>query len=129
MFNSNDILARLQNGENPEAIACEMTDALNNACEQFFHKDTNLETAANALNTYIRENHPDLVSVGADSITADHLKAMFDSIAPIVPALKSLADLESMLGDEARPSRGHRANVYPVDEDAVIGDFLKRFAK
>lgn len=141
MFNSNDILARLQNGEDARAIADEMAAALNDAVHTHENQCTEEELhdclvdAADALTEYVNAKYPELADIGVEEITADDLANFFETIAPMIPMLKQMVDLEKSLSRLTDiPVRGQRAEMIKgrpmqLDDDAVLDNFLKQFRK
>ena len=97
MFNSNDILARLQNGENPEAIANEMADSLNHAIGQFHEEGLNdmLDCAADDILTYLRAKYPKECEALDLDIDGEDLGEILDVLMTVLPAI---GDLNGMLG-------------------------------
>ena len=98
MFNQNDILARLQNGEDASVIAEEMAAALNGAIDAHNYEmcqnevDASLEVAAEALTDYIANKYPALLDVM--ELSPEMLKEIVDTIAevtmPLMPLLSAL---------------------------------------
>ena len=126
MFNSTDILTRLQNGETPERIASEMSRALNDAIEVYERVDPDLETAAAALNAYVAKTHPELA--GDLDITPDVLEELISTLAPIVALTKAITeDFAAALMPSA--TTGGPVCLHQVDEDAAIKAFLTKFAQ
>ena len=98
MFDTNDILARLQNGENPESIANEMADCLNHAIDM--HQATKLEKtldcAANDISTYLRTKFPkscDALDFELDGEDLGEILDAFMTIFPVIDALSSLGGI------------------------------------
>jgi hypothetical protein len=100
MFNSNDILARLQNGERPEAIANEMADSLNHAIDQFHEEGLNdmLDCAADDILTYLRAKYPKECEALDLDIDGEDLEEILDALMAILPVIDMLGDLNGMLG-------------------------------
>ena len=114
MVNTNDILARLQNGESADAIAQELVDALNKANAQFAeeqaaaqkandvraHKAAMIQDMANIIVAYIDEFHPD--SFIAEMIHDQELDVdgVIDTIdeafAQLDQEVRKLKEMESM---------------------------------
>ena len=95
MFNANDILARLQNGENPEAIANEMAGCLNHAIDM--HQATKLEKtldcAASDITTYLRAKFPKECADLELDLDGEDLGEILDAIMTILPMLNDLQDM------------------------------------
>ena len=95
MFNSNDILARLQNGENPEAIANEMADSLNHAIDQFHEEDLNdaLDCAADDITTYLRAKYPKECAMMDLDLDGEDLGELLDVLMSILPMIDMIAKI------------------------------------
>lgn len=130
-MNKNDILARLQAGENAQAIADEMAKMLNDANAEYetakraeADKKADKEAAANlivdAILDYINIVDPDLCAKldEADLDTAEVMTAL-DQIIEMLSALKGLTDLLEKPADKPAKVTVKRANP-----DKVINDFL-----
>lgn len=151
MYNMEDILARLQDGEDPAAIADEFTTALNGAInqkkivdEELQAKDeinTYLVAASDALYDYIKLAHPeadeDLI---AEMVAEDNLA---DFIAIMVNAVSALAPLAELFGeckcdcDCKKVEEPKKITLNPklpttlsgkiTSDDNEIASFLKKF--
>ena len=99
MFNANDILARLQNGEHPESIANEMADCLNHAIDM--HNAAELESildcAADDITTYLRAKYPKECAALDHELDGEVLGELLDALMTIFPVLDMLNDLQSMM--------------------------------
>ena len=99
MFNSNDILARLQNGENPEAIANEMADCLNHAIDM--HNAAELEEildcAADDITTYLRAKYPKECAALDHELDGEVLGEILDALMTILPMIDMVSDLQGMI--------------------------------
>ena len=99
MFNANDILARLQNGEHPETIANEMADCLNHAIDM--HQATKLEKtldcAANDITTYLKAKFPKECEALDFEFDGENLGEILDAIMTILPVIDMLNDLQDMI--------------------------------
>ena len=99
MFNANDILARLQNGEHPEAIANEMADCLNHAIDM--HNAAELESilgcAADDITTYLRAKYPQEYAALDHELDGEVLGELLDALMTIFPVLDMLSDLQGMM--------------------------------
>ncbi len=100
MFNANDILARLQNGEHPEAIANEMADCLNHAIDQFHEEGLNdaLDCAADDITTYLRAKFPKECEALDLDIDGEDLGEILDALMTVLPVIDMLGNLNDMLG-------------------------------
>lgn len=99
MFNANDILARLQNGEHPESIANEMADCLNHAIDM--HNAAELESildcAADDITTYLRAKYPKECAALDHELDGEVLGELLDALMTIFPVLDMLNDLQGMM--------------------------------
>ena len=91
ILTANDILARLQNGENPEAIANEITDCLNHAADM--HNAAKLKSildcAADDITTYLRAKYHKECA----ALDGEVLEEILDAIMTIIPMLNDLEDM------------------------------------
>ena len=99
MFNSNDILARLQNGENPESIANDMANCLNHAIDmhQAAELEETLDCAADDINTYLRAKFPKECEALDLDIDGEDLGEILDGLMAILPMVDMLSDLQGMI--------------------------------
>ena len=99
MFNANDILARLQNGENPEAIANEMADCLNHAIgmHQAAKLEKTLACAADDITTYLRAKFPKECAALDDELDGEVLGEILDALMTILPMIDMISDLQGMI--------------------------------
>ena len=99
MFNANDILARLQNGEHPEAIANEMADCLNHAIDM--HNAVELESildcAADDITTYLRAKYPKECEALDDEFDGEVLGEILDALMTVLPMIDMVSDLQGMI--------------------------------
>ena len=99
MFNANDILARLQNGEHPESIANEMADCLNHAIDM--HNAAELESildcAADDITTYLRAKFPKECADLDLDLDGEDLGEILDALMAVLPLIDMLSDLQGMI--------------------------------
>lgn len=140
MFNSNDLLARIQAGENPEDIANEFAKQLNDVialdqkqkaaeaaakkeAEEKAAKDAKLDACvqkmADALNEYISLSHPDLHAAldEEDLLDLKDLRTSLDAALASVSLALSIANVATAKTDT-------KATKSPDD---AISQFLKNF--
>ena len=100
MFNSNDILARLQNGENPESIANEMANCLNHAIDMHnaAELEETLDCAADDITTYLRAKYPKECAALDLDIDGEDLGEILDALMTVLPVIDMLGNLNDMLG-------------------------------
>ena len=124
MFNANDILARLQNGEHPEAIANEMADCLNHAIDM--HNAAELESildcAADDITTYLRAKFPKECAALDDELDGEVLGEILDAIMTILPVIDMLNDLQGMM-----PAPAVKMSCGPTCECHDGNDPIKAF--
>ena len=99
MFNANDILARLQNGERPEVIANEMADCLNHAIDMHnaAELESTLDCAADDITTYLRAKFPKECAALDGEFDGEVLGEILDALMTILPMIDMLSDLQSMM--------------------------------
>jgi predicted DNA-binding transcriptional regulator YafY len=150
MFTTDEIFARLMNGESMDSIAKEMTDALNAAKEKKEAADKKkaeeeakakrkavvneaAEKAAVAVNELIRIMYPEMASE-TEQLTGRMMIDMVDSSYNLVKEVeKAIPALEKLTAGEPKetPKRGNRANFSTVEEisDADVESILNSFMK
>lgn len=112
MIDKNDFAARLRAGEDPDTIAKEMTDALNDAIEEVEAekcKDEKLEQACVLLNEWVHEKYGEKTLPDFD---ADMFKK---SIEATVETVNRFVNLEKNIRSKKD------------DVDSIIEDFLDKF--
>ena len=99
---NDDIFTRLQNGEKPEAIAKEYTDALNSAIKKYEEEKEAAEALSNKIadTSTLLENIKDYAycyykdfAKHLDEIDPTELIELFDSIAELLPLLEELKNI------------------------------------
>ena len=151
MFTKEDILARLQNGDSMDAIAKEMSEALN-AAQQQYQEETikanaeklEAERVMNAKRVAV-DGMLDclcdyLVAVGDEElledlkdVDTDEVIEALDSIVAFTKSLEALKGLEFPLAPIAKRNCGKGDDmpkvsvkmVDPADADMIIKSFLK----
>ena len=106
MFNANDILARLQNGEHPESIANDMANCLNHAIDMHnaAELEETLDCAADDITTYLRAKFPKECEALDLDIDGEDLGEILDALMAVLPVIDMLGNLNDMLGgDMAMP--------------------------
>lgn len=139
MFNSNDLLARIQAGESPDVIADEFAKQLNYAmeldnkqkaaeaaakkeAEEKAAKDAKLDACvqkmADALSEYISLSHPDLHAAldEEDLLDLKDLRTSLDAALASVSLALSIANVAAKTDTKATKS-----------PDDAISQFLKNF--
>lgn len=99
MFNANDILTRLQNGEHPEAIANEMADCLNHAIDMHnaAELESTLDCAADDITTYLRAKFPKECADLELDFDGEDLREILDALMTVLPLIDMLSDLQGMI--------------------------------
>ena len=99
MFNSNDILARLQNGENPESIANDMANCLNHAIDMHnaAELEETLDCAADDITTYLRAKFPKECEALDLDIDGEDLGEILDALMAVLPVIDMLGNLQGMI--------------------------------
>ena len=138
MVNQNDILAALQNGEDPQAIANKFADALNAAIKQKAEADAEKERRAKAVankeayagrvldamfdmmeNCYPEEYDPEMRKVIKASAVAEAMDSTMKDFRRIHGAFKSLEALVNSLEEEHTTPRTRvtvkEKNIDPLD--------------
>lgn len=118
MFNSSDILARLQNGENPETIANEMADCLNQAVT--IHNATELEgvldCAADDISTYLTAKYPKECETLGFDLDGEDLGEILDALMTVLPVLNDLQDMipVPVVKKSCGPTCGCHEDIDPI---------------
>lgn len=129
MFDTNEILARLQDGESSEAIVAQFTDAINaanaeyarlqaevakaeEAAEHEAMLDAAAEDVADAIWTFVKLAHPELPMSEADRLTGAEVRQMIEQMTPMMNLL-------------TRKPKVVRVKAKNADE--AFSDFFKMF--
>lgn len=143
MYNVNDILARLQNGESADAIAQSFADALNGAiqkqqeekaAEAKRHEDkvAALTDIIDNVIDFIEEFYPDMIPNGVDlEFSAEDVEGVIEALDDSIPKFKelgaALADLEALA---KKPEVGRVVSHKPATFTATVnGDAITNFLK
>ena len=135
MFNYEDLLARLQNGETSESIADEMAKALNSAVKDYEDakakkieedakaereqmKHDHLQCILDDLADWFKQYYPDYATE-KDNIDAETAIELIDSVKDISAMLKSL-DLKCESKSKTKPT----IKVVKTSDD-IFNDFFK----
>lgn len=139
MFNTNDILTRLQNGESPETIAAEMSNTLNQAVEAYEAETAKatrqavLEAAAanvvSSLLDYCNIICPEFVEDITDKDEDDLIRFLVDEADTIADAAKFVLKLEAQqegLCTHKAPAtdNGLCSHKAPTADD-ILAEFFK----
>ena len=117
MFDSNDILVRLQNGESPQKLADELAEALNSALNQYdeiqeqqkakVQKVADAQNTVNTLLDFVEAYYPDLYDEEfRTEFTGEvFVKTIDDTIAEVEKLKTSIKNLDQLMKDyeELRP--------------------------
>ena len=122
----NDIVARLKNGEDAQAIADEMAKSLNDAVKQVekeskqADRKTQLaQEIADRVNEYAK-----LQGLVDATLTAEDVEHIFGEVYDLVTSINGIID---DLFPEKKWSTSHNAKVIQKSDDDVIADFLNTF--
>jgi hypothetical protein len=140
MYNVNDILARLQNGENADTIAQEFADALNGAIQKRNEEEEKRKQAAAATRSnkiadltdildyildFIDEYYPELAADLDMEIEASDVEAIVDELDRTIPQVVSLTN--SLKSIKTTPSPiVMKATPCAKDFNSIMGDFFKK---
>ena len=143
MYNVNDILARLQNGESADAIAQSFADALNGAIQkQQEEKAKRHEDKVAALTdiiddviNFIEEFYPDMIPNGVDlEFNAEDVEGVIEALDDSIPKFKelgaALAELEALTKKPEADRVVAKPNSKPATFTATVnGDAITNFLK
>ena len=122
----NDIVARLKNGEDAQAIADEMAKSLNDAVKQVEKetKQTDRKTQlaqeiADRVNEYAK-----LQGLEDATLTAEDVEHIFGEVYDLITSINGIID---DLFPEKKRSTSRKAKVIQKSDDDVIADFLNTF--
>lgn len=131
MFDTNELLARLQNGESADAIAQEMASALNDAIaehqkEEAAKNNKTADARALTLNiiAYIGEYHPKLYDMMFEDQSKEAMDANVESLTDGV--MKTCEELETampMITKMAAFSKSITNHAKSADD--ILNDWLK----
>lgn len=143
MYNVNDILARLQNGESADAIAQSFADALNGAIQKQQeeqaavaqrHEDkvAALTDIIDDVIDFIEEFYPEMIPEGMDfefsaEDAEDVIKTLDESMPKFVELNAALSNLEAIA---KKPEVGRVVSHKPATFTAAVnGDAIANFLK
>lgn len=138
MYNVNDILARLQNGENADAIAQEFADALNGAIQKRNEEKAAADRKADKVATltcildeiieFVEEFYPELITDEDLEVTPEEVESIIEVLDVYAPKFKELnAALANLESRASKPSPSLKKEL-PVSfkiDDNPINTFLK----
>jgi hypothetical protein len=139
MYDVNDILARLQNGENADTIAQEFADALNGAIQKRNEEKAAADRKAEKVETliwilddiidFVKEFYPELIVDEDIEVTSEDVERIIKVLDVYVPKFKelnaALANLETL---SSKPSHAFKKELpvsFTIDTDP-INTFLKQ---
>lgn len=141
MFDVNDILARLQNGEDAQKIADEMAATLNLANKTYEDQKAKAEAEAKRAELQKKEELQDILDMFVDwfgtyygidtaevkeELAADQVIELIDSLKEYIDAIKGL---ESMFDKKpaVKPAvKVIKSNTKPANADETINAFLNK---
>lgn len=149
MFNMEDILARLLDGEDPEAIAEEFTDALNGAIDKQREDEaankekeelnTYLSAASEALKLYVEKKYPKvdralLAKLTDEDSLAELIEGLVVALDALSPLLDAFVEMEEEKDKEEEkpvikinPNKSATLQGTWNNDDNDIASFLKAF--
>jgi hypothetical protein len=139
MYDVNDILARLQNGENADAIAQEFADALNGAIQKRNEEKAAADRKADKVATltyildeiieFVEEFYPELIVDEDIEVTPEDVERIIEVLDVYAPKFKelnaALANYETLT---SKPSPAPKKAIpvsFTIDTDP-INTFLKQ---
>ena len=139
MYDVNDILARLQNGENADAIAQEFADALNDAIQKRNEEKAAADRKADMVATLtcildevievVEEFYPDLIVDEDLEVTPEDVERIIEVLDVYAPKFKELsAALANLEASTSKPSPAPKKAIpvsFTIDTDP-INNFLKQ---
>ena len=138
MYSIEDILARLQNGEDAQKIADEMAAALNQANKAYADQKAAEEAAKKQNDAQKKEDLQEILDMFADwfktyygietkgELEADAVLELIDSIKEYVEALKGLETLFGVKNATKPAVKVIKSNTKPKSADEQISDFLNK---
>jgi hypothetical protein len=139
MYDVNDILARLQNGENADAIAQEFADALNDAIQKRNEEKAAADRQADKVATltyildeiieFVEEFYPELIVDEDIEVTPEDVERIIEVLDVYAPKFKELnAALANFEASTSKPSPAPKKAIpvsFTIDTDP-INTFLKQ---
>lgn len=141
MYNLNDIVTRLQNGEDSEMIAKEMSQLLNDAMKEVSKREEEekakieQEKLLTELSLNIIHSVKDYLAVACPSlaseleITPEEAKKMMDEVVkalkPYEKILKGLKTKREKTPEGEKKVTTFKGNMSAAEADKLIKDFLK----
>lgn len=139
MYDVNDILARLQNGENADAIAQEFADALNGAIQKRNEEKAAADRKAEKIETlicilddvidFVEEFYPELIVDEDIEVTPEDVERIIEVLDVYAPKFKelnaALAHLEPLPSKPSHALKKELPVSFTIDTDP-INTFLKQ---
>ena len=139
MYDVNDILARLQNGENADAIAQEFADALNGAIQKRNEEKAAADRKAEKVETlicildniidFVEEFYPELIVDEDIEVTPEDVERIIEVLDVYAPKFKemnaALANLETLTSKPPHALKKELPVSFTIDTDP-INTFLKQ---
>ena len=139
MYDVNDILARLQNGENADAIAQEFADALNGAIQKRNEEKAAADRKAEKIETliwilddiidFVKEFYPELIVDEDIEVTPEDVERIIEVLDVYVPKFKemnaALANFETFISKPSHALKKELPVSFTIDTDP-INTFLKQ---
>lgn len=139
MYDVNDILARLQNGENADAIAQEFADALNDAIQKRNEEKAAADRKADKVATltyildeiieFVEEFYPELIVDEDLEVTPEDVERIIEVLDVYAPKFKelnaALAHLEPLPNNPSPSLKKELPVSFTINTDP-INTFLKQ---
>ena len=139
MYDVNDILTRLQNGENADAIAQEFADALNGAIQKRNEEKAAADRKAEKVETltwilddiidFVEEFYPELIVDEDIEVTPEDVERIIEVLDVYVPKFKelnaALANFETLASKPSHALKKELPVSFTIDTDP-INTFLKQ---
>lgn len=119
----NDIIARLKNGEDAQAIADEMAKSLNDAVKQV-EKETKQADRKTALAQEIADRINEYAALNGykdSALTASEVENIFAEVYDLITGVNDLLDVLFPKSEPVKVKKAKRT------DDDVIADFLNTF--
>lgn len=131
-MNMNDILTRLQNGEDAQKIANEFADMLNGAIAQQkqaeadrvaaqLQKQDELQSVLDAALDWLDTYYPEFKTETVELNATDIIKALDESKEDIVELIDAVGELAALMEKPVVK----KSNVKVMSADDIINSFLK----
>ena len=131
MYNLNDIVTRLQNGEDSEMIAKEMSQLLNDAMKEVSKREQEekakieQEKLLTELSLNIIHSVKDYFAVACPSLARKMMDEVVKALKPYEKILKGLKTKREKTPEGEKKVTTFKGNMSAAEADKLIKDFLK----